>query len=1025
MSVNPDGDTRPHNSSSSRPGSTSGYGTSHGHNSSSHSQGHGGGGNSSSRTAQGSGNNNNSSSSKRNSTSRSNSTRHNVQIVGKYQIQRTIGKGNFAKVKLAKHIPTGREVAIKVIDKGALTQTTLNKVFREVKIMKSLQHPNICRLYEVIEENNKLYLIMEYASGGEVFDFLVAHGRMKEKDARVKFRQIVSAVHYMHANHIVHRDLKAENLLLDADCNIKIADFGFSNSFHPGQKLDTFCGSPPYAAPELFQGKRYDGPEVDVWSLGVILYTLVSGSLPFDGQNLKELRERVLRGKYRIPFYMTTDCENLLKRFLVLNPLKRGTLTQIMCDKWVNQGYEPGNEAESSELLKTKPMEAANLTSLDNNGKVTMRHFTQLGFDDNDPQRFAKLIELGFAKDDIRKSVKEKAYDEIHATYVLLGLSQKRVSGATEVQDLARTLSQNQISTKTSKAGGDQLVVKNGGGGANGAPPSYSNNDFKIARSKSHNGKKPGNVPPVRNAAGPITSPIKNPPMSTSQKPSSQPKVQKQPSTTSQTATVLNGNATNPNKSDMPVDNSTDLSSVSRRNTIISKSSSEQHARSRANTKDPNNLNTTLPENSTSQENGERNNSISSPNNTSSSQQQENEKLPTSPVNSASNSKKGVESDEIAQVQVNSTHSGYGSPTNKEDPLQPGSQHTSDYEPKNQFVRNANTRVTFHTINQAQKTNRKSDISISNRDHNRGTSFLSKLTNKFSRSRKSLKGFAASMAPHGKGQLNHNSTSYNNQSNRHDPPPYSSNQQHANAQNSQRSQFTSQNSSASAPTSSSRANSYANQSSSAHTSPNHQPQTPTNQNNTTHSAQHSQQNNSQQHNNQNQQNNGNSHQNNNNQLQNSNSQQNSHASITPSAATHNSQGSAGLDEALMKTLVNNGHKNVVEHLKNNMAKPRALRFTWSMKTTTSMEARLVVQEILRSLLKNSCNFELRDPFLIFCVYGGERTGTNIQTDMVQWEMEVCKLPRLSLNGVRFKRVSGSSIAFKNIASKITNDLRFG
>uniref|UniRef100_A0A8C2DHF7 non-specific serine/threonine protein kinase n=1 Tax=Cyprinus carpio TaxID=7962 RepID=A0A8C2DHF7_CYPCA len=167
---------------------------------------------------------------------------------------------------------------------------------------------------------------MEYASGGEVFDYLVAHGRMKEKEARAKFRQIVSAVQYCHQKHIVHRDLKAENLLLDADMNIKIADFGFSNEFMVGNKLDTFCGSPPYAAPELFQGKKYDGPEVDVWSLGVILYTLVSGSLPFDGQNLKELRERVLRGKYRIPFYMSTDCENLLKRFLVLNPTKRGTL---------------------------------------------------------------------------------------------------------------------------------------------------------------------------------------------------------------------------------------------------------------------------------------------------------------------------------------------------------------------------------------------------------------------------------------------------------------------------------------------------------------------------------------------------------------------------------------------------------------------------------------------------------------------------------------------------------------------------
>ncbi|OWK51026.1 MAP/microtubule affinity-regulating kinase 4, partial [Lonchura striata] len=192
--------------------------------------------------------------------------------------------------------------------------------------MKGLNHPNIVKLFEVIETEKTLYLVMEYASAGEVFDYLVSHGRMKEKEARAKFRQIVSAVHYCHQKNIVHRDLKAENLLLDADANIKIADFGFSNEFSRGSKLDTFCGSPPYAAPELFQGKKYDGPEVDIWSLGVILYTLVSGSLPFDGHNLKELRERVLRGKYRVPFYMSTDCENILRRFLVLNPAKRCTL---------------------------------------------------------------------------------------------------------------------------------------------------------------------------------------------------------------------------------------------------------------------------------------------------------------------------------------------------------------------------------------------------------------------------------------------------------------------------------------------------------------------------------------------------------------------------------------------------------------------------------------------------------------------------------------------------------------------------
>ncbi|KAF3841412.1 hypothetical protein F7725_007274 [Dissostichus mawsoni] len=267
--------------------------------------------------------------------------------VGNYRLLKTIGKGNFAKVKLARHILTGKEVAIKIIDKTQLNPTSLQKLFREVRIMKGLNHPNIVQLFEVIETDKTLYLIMEYASGGEVFDYLVSHGRMKEVEARAKFRQIVSAVNYCHTKNIVHRDLKAENLLLDADANIKIADFGFSNEFTLGNKLDTFCGSPPYAAPELFQGKKYDGPEVDVWSLGVILYTL-------------ELRERVLRGKYRVPFYMSTDCEGILRRFLVLNPSKRCTLdVSTLCTEevMVGMGFTP--EEIKDALLNQKYNEEA------------------------------------------------------------------------------------------------------------------------------------------------------------------------------------------------------------------------------------------------------------------------------------------------------------------------------------------------------------------------------------------------------------------------------------------------------------------------------------------------------------------------------------------------------------------------------------------------------------------------------------------------------------------------------------------
>uniref|UniRef100_A0A8C2KST4 non-specific serine/threonine protein kinase n=1 Tax=Cyprinus carpio TaxID=7962 RepID=A0A8C2KST4_CYPCA len=281
--------------------------------------------------------------------------------IGNYRLLKTIGKGNFAKVKLARHILTGREVRF--------------------------------QLFEVIETEKTLYLVMEYASGGEVFDYLVSHGRMKEKDARAKFRQIVSAVHYCHQKNIVHRDLKAENLLLDADSNIKIADFGFSNEFKLGSKLDTFCGSPPYAAPELFQGKKYDGPEVDIWSLGVILYTLVSGSLPFDGQNLKELRERVLRGKYRVPFYMSTDCESILRRFLVLNPTKRCTLEQIMKDKWMNIGYE------KDELKPhVEPVE-----------------------DYNDSSRIDVMVGMGYTRDEIKDALSTQKYNEIFSMYLLLG----------------------------------------------------------------------------------------------------------------------------------------------------------------------------------------------------------------------------------------------------------------------------------------------------------------------------------------------------------------------------------------------------------------------------------------------------------------------------------------------------------------------------------------------------------------------------------------------------------------------------
>uniref|UniRef100_A0A8B9R7V1 non-specific serine/threonine protein kinase n=1 Tax=Astyanax mexicanus TaxID=7994 RepID=A0A8B9R7V1_ASTMX len=315
--------------------------------------------------------------------------------IGNYRLLKTIGKGNFAKVKLARHILTGKEVAVKIIDKTQLNSSSLQKHFEHwVKIFSHhLISPSISlSVFSLSFTCSCVFPLSSSRHQGEVFDYLVAHGRMKEKEARAKFRQIVSAVQYCHQKCIVHRDLKAENLLLDADMNIKIADFGFSNEFTVGNKLDTFCGSPPYAAPELFQGKKYDGPEVDVWSLGVILYTLVSGSLPFDGQNLKELRERVLRGKYRIPFYMSTDCENLLKKFLILNPTKRGSLEQIMKDRWMNVGHE---EEELKPYIEPQP-------------------------DYKDPKRTDIMLQMGFSQEEIQESLVNQRYDDVMATYLLL-----------------------------------------------------------------------------------------------------------------------------------------------------------------------------------------------------------------------------------------------------------------------------------------------------------------------------------------------------------------------------------------------------------------------------------------------------------------------------------------------------------------------------------------------------------------------------------------------------------------------------
>ncbi|XP_029292091.1 NUAK family SNF1-like kinase 1 [Cottoperca gobio] len=265
---------------------------------------------------------------------------HKHNLKHRYEVMETLGKGTYGKVKKAVERASLKTLAIKSIRKEHITDD-LDRIHiqREIEITSLLKHSNIIRFHEVFESRDKIVIVMEYASRGELYDYIQERRRLPETEARSIFRQITSAVHYCHKNGVVHRDLKLENILLDQDFNVKLADFGLSNHFQRGRLLQTYCGSPLYAAPEIVNGLPYQGPEVDCWALGVLLYALVYSSMPFNGASHTTLTEQISQGRYSRPNPPSDACA-LIDWLLTVRVDERATIEDVANHWWVNWGFE-------------------------------------------------------------------------------------------------------------------------------------------------------------------------------------------------------------------------------------------------------------------------------------------------------------------------------------------------------------------------------------------------------------------------------------------------------------------------------------------------------------------------------------------------------------------------------------------------------------------------------------------------------------------------------------------------------------
>lgn len=264
-------------------------------------------------------------------------------LMQSYELGKLLGQGTFAKVYHARQVKTGLNVAIKIIDKEKIMKVgMIDQIKREISVMRLVRHPNIVQLYEVIATKTKIYFVMEYVKGGELFN-KVSKGKLKEDVARKYFQQLISAVDFCHSRGVYHRDLKPENLLLDENGNIKVSDFGLSalsESRRQDGLLHTTCGTPAYVAPEVINRKGYSGAKADIWSCGVILYVLLAGYLPFNDPNLMEMYKKIGKAEFKYPTWITPDARRLISKILDPKSNSRIPISKIMENHWFRRGFD-------------------------------------------------------------------------------------------------------------------------------------------------------------------------------------------------------------------------------------------------------------------------------------------------------------------------------------------------------------------------------------------------------------------------------------------------------------------------------------------------------------------------------------------------------------------------------------------------------------------------------------------------------------------------------------------------------------